>query len=49
MIAFVVLMLWLSDPWRHSIHVARLWTWARFVAWAGAAAGSRLDDGSRNK
>lgn len=34
MIAFVVLMLWVSDPWRHSVHVARLWAWCNLIAWA---------------
>ena len=45
MIAFVVIMMWTADPWRHSIHVARLWSWATFVAWAGTvrSTGSRLD------
>lgn len=43
MIAFVVVMLWTADPWRHSIHVARLWVWSRAVTWAG---NRRLDAGT---
>ena len=35
MTAFAVLMLWLADPWRYSIHVARLWLWSYVVALAG--------------